>query len=314
MKRKHLLIGSLCLIFSLLVVSVGSATSLVANQEGVTILPNAPDYYWWYGCSPTSAGMMMGYYDINGYNGLRYDNLVPGVDAELSTYGLPGAAANQMIASDGHVADFYTGYGNSGDDPNPGTTREFDSLADFMGTSQDSVGNSDGGTTFWYYTNGSRLYAYELEGFGLQDQSGMYGLWEYLVYAGYGAGNITEQNIYNQYIDTLGLADGFTWNDYMAEIDAGRVVMIHVQGHSMFGYGYDAQTQEILLHDTWNAGEHRMLWGGSYPYGEQGLDFYAVTVFVPTGGTNPIPEPGTLLLLGFGLLGLFPVARKRIRK
>ena len=24
---------------------------------------NGPSYGWWYGCSPTSAGMMMGYYD-----------------------------------------------------------------------------------------------------------------------------------------------------------------------------------------------------------------------------------------------------------
>ena len=31
--------------------------------QGANTLPNAPDYEWWYGCSPTSAGMMMGFYD-----------------------------------------------------------------------------------------------------------------------------------------------------------------------------------------------------------------------------------------------------------
>ena len=36
-------------------------------QGGVNL--NGPSYGWWYGCSPTSAGMMMGYYDQKGYGG-----------------------------------------------------------------------------------------------------------------------------------------------------------------------------------------------------------------------------------------------------
>ena len=31
-----------------------------ARSQGGT-LSNSPDYRWWYGCTPTSAGMMMGY-------------------------------------------------------------------------------------------------------------------------------------------------------------------------------------------------------------------------------------------------------------
>ena len=41
-----------------------------------------PSYVWWYGCAPTSAGMMMGYYDQKGYGGLSYGNLVSGGTAE----------------------------------------------------------------------------------------------------------------------------------------------------------------------------------------------------------------------------------------
>jgi len=288
-----------------LLLMVGSAQAgwtvddLVAHVDG-GVLSGAPDYDWWYGCSPTSAGMMMGYYDINGYNGLCYDNLVPGGVAELSNYGNPSAIANSAIASNGHIADFWVGYGQSGNDPNPTTTRAFDCLADFMGTSQDSAGNSDGGTTFWFINDGSRTDAAAILGAGYGDRSGSVGLWEYLTYSGYGDGALADQMIYNQYIDTLGLTYGFSWEDYMAEIDAGRGVMIHVDGHSMFGYGYDETTaQQIILHDTWDEGEHRMTWGGSYA----GLAQYGVTVFEPTGGTqcNVIPVPGAFVLASIGV-------------
>ena len=185
---------------------------LAAHAQG-GILGNSPDYEWWYGCSPTSAGMIMGYYDRNGYGGSNYNNLVPGGVAELSTFGNPGAIANQAIASTGHQDDFYdastygyntgggvgSGYGQSGDDLAP-PWHSFNSLADFMGTSQDALGSSNGNTWFWNYTDGSRLYAWEMPGHGIADYSGMYGLWEYEQYAGYGYGPVTNQMIYNQYI------------------------------------------------------------------------------------------------------------------
>ena len=49
-------------------------------------LTNTSNYDWWYGCSPTSTGMMMGYYDRNGYMGYSYSNLVPGGVAEASSF------------------------------------------------------------------------------------------------------------------------------------------------------------------------------------------------------------------------------------
>ena len=275
---------------------------IVRHIQGA-VLTNSPDYDWWYGCSPTSAGMMMGYYDRNGYNGLLYDNLVPGGVAELSNYGNPSAIANSAIASAGHIADFYVdGYGKSGDDVDP-PHHSFNSLADFMGTSQDSVGNSNGSTTFWNYSGGSRLYAIDIYDAGASywQSSGMYGLWEYEQYAGYGSGGLAAQNIFNQYIlGHNGNEQGFTWENYVDEIDAGRPVMIHVEGHSMFGYGYDDDTDEIILHDTWTEGEHRMAWSGAY----SGLDHYGVTVFEPTGGVVPVPAAVLLGMLGFGAAGL----------
>jgi len=127
--------------------------------------------------------------------------------------------------------------------------------------------------------------------------SGMYGIGEYLEYSGYDA-NV----LYNQYIYGFnGISEGFTLEQYKAEIDSGRPVLIHVEGHSMFGYGYIDDTNIINVFDTWapdgqNPGT--MVWGGSYPYGVQSLQHYAVTV------VDVVPEPATIAILGLGALFL----------
>jgi len=319
--RKRFLSGviavALCLFFVSLAGHASASALLVGHQESATTL-DGPDYDWWYGCSATSAGMMMGYYDQKGYGGLSYKNLVKGGVAESSTYGAGPYLANDAIASQGHIDDFYSGgdgsgggthYGVAGDDVDE-PWHEFDSLADFMGTSQDAYGNSNGMTTFWNYGDGSRLYAAEIYAAGASyyDSSGMFGMWEYFNYAGYGSGTPENYNFFNQYI--LGYSSatqGFSFADYMAEIDAGRVVMVHIEGHSMFGYGYDVETGEIIFHDTWNEGEHRMLWGGAY----SGMDLYGVTCFTPTGGDDAmVPLPGAVWLLGSGILALVGLRKK----
>jgi hypothetical protein len=302
MKRKMFMVKVLTVVFCLSLGSLAGAATLSFTQLG-GILPNAPDYEWWYGCTPTSAGMMMGYYDRNGYGGLQYDNLIPGGVAELSNYGNPAALANEAIASAGHRSAFYiSGYLGSGDDI-PANHPSFDSLADFMGTSQDSVGNKNGSTTLYFWSNGQRFTAQDSFNFGVWNSDGMYGMWEYFVYAGY---NVSRTNFWTQAIyNSQTMPLGFTFDDYKAEIDAGRVVMLHVTGHTMFGYGYDPDGT-VYLHDTWNAGQKTMMWGGSYA----GLDQWGVTGFTPESGGSPVPEPGTFLMVSSGLVGVLGLRRK----
>jgi len=274
------------------------------------LLANTCDYDWWYGCSPTSTGMMLGHYDRNGYASLSYDNLVPGGTAEAETHVGPptGAAAlaNNAIASSRHVGDFYVaGYGASGDDVAGSPTGPLDCIADFMGTSQDACGNVNGGTTFYNWTNGAPFRPADAVANSITLSSGMYGVYEYIQYAGY---DIVD--LYNQYIIELGRTYGYTLAQYQAEIDAGRPVLIHIEGHTMMGCGYTGVgSNTIQVMDTWTPGPHDMTWGGSY----SGMAHWGVTVLEVRGGTGGepnIPEPTTLALLAGGLAA---VLRRRRR-
>lgn len=265
--------------------SIIDGLGIAVHKEGtIKTLSSPGDYDWWYGCSPTSAGMLAGYYDVRGFG-----NLVPGGDAENSTYGSGPYLANNAIASSGHISDFYAGgYLASGDDV-ASPWHSFDCLADFMGTSQDAYNNVNGGTTFYFFTNGYAFTENDAVTYSVSDSSGMYGIGEYVNYAGYDT-----SVLYNQYVDALGLDYGFTFAQYIAEIDAGKPVLIHVDGHSMYGYGYDSAADSVLLHDTWTQGLHSMTWGGSY----SGLEHYGVTVL------TLVPEPATIALLCLGGLML----------
>lgn len=114
----------------------GSPNRSVAKHVAGTQLTNTANYQWYYGCSPTAAGMMMGYYDRNGYQGHSFDNLVPGGTAEATTFGTSSALVNSAIASSGHIADYYSAGINGYGDDAPTPTHSFDCLADFMGVYQ----------------------------------------------------------------------------------------------------------------------------------------------------------------------------------
>jgi hypothetical protein len=278
-----------------------------AQGAGARTLPNTSVSDWWYGCSATSAGMMMGYYDRNGYASGSYPNLVPGGVAEAKALGAwpNGQLLRRSIASTGHQRDFYsaatygyntgggTGYGYLGSGDDQAISHNFDCLADFMGTSQDSVGNVNGSTTFFFYNNGNKTYAESLWGAGYGNRDGMCGVEEYVNWAGY---QVAGYGIYSQYTDSLGLTYGFTFGNYKAEIDQNRPVLVHVEGHTMLGIGYDDVGQTVRLYNTWGDGIQTMTWGGSY----EGMGMFGVTVMALV----PVPEPNSVVLIALGSLAL----------
>jgi len=162
-------------------------------------------------------------------------------------------------------------YGNAGPDPFIGNWTEHahgECTGDYMGTNQSMLSNSDGGTTFYNYTNGAPLDDYT--GGEPDVRDGCHGLRLFAESRGYAVGINFSQYIYGY----NGNTQGFTFDDFKTEIDGGRPVIIQVTGHSMLGYGYDDTGSTIYIHDTWDYDDHQMTWGGSY----SGMTHYAVTV------------------------------------
>jgi len=257
---------------------------------GDVTLANAPAFDWSYGCSATSAAMMMGYYDNTGYTNMYAGPTNGGVCPLTNAIWGPGEcplSATHMgydnLSIRGHVDDYWVAYNDPGPDPyvTNGWTEHIaaDCTGDFMGTNQAKFGNVDGGTTFYFYTDGSPLYDY---GGSSTVRDGCHGLRLFVESRGYG---VTAN--YSQYIAGYhGHTKGFTFQNYMAEIDAGRAVLIQVAGHTMLGFGYNATGNIVYLHDTWDYSDHQMTWGGRY----SNMQHYGVTVLQlesPTGNHPP---------------------------
>ncbi len=103
----------------------------------VYVIPSVPGYEWRHGCTPTSIGMIMGYYD-----GLGYDDLIPG-DASTQTEDVSQTIASQRSELDpANYEDYCLPIDSHGgiilpdlsEDP-VGDEHEDDCIADFIGTS-----------------------------------------------------------------------------------------------------------------------------------------------------------------------------------
>lgn len=248
------------------------ATPIVERiAASAVMLSDVPAFDWSNGCSATSAAMMFGYYDRNGYSNM-YDGPTNGGICPLNNAawgdGSMPLSATKMgldgLATRGHVDDYYLEY-LSTTDPYVGNWTQHiyaGCTADFMGTSQyQNWSNVDGSTTFFYYPDNSPLYDYSgHESLSPPRRDGMHGMRLFAASRDY-----TVVTNYNQYIYGYGgVSAGFTYAQYCQEIDAGRPVIIQVAGHSMLGVGYDTSGSTVYLHDTWDYHLHSMIWGGSY--------------------------------------------------
>jgi len=187
------------------------------------VIPGVPAYIWYRGCGPTSAGMIVGYWDGNGFG-----DLVVG-DASDTTGNLDNI--HDMIASPEHYAD----YGDPSLNPDLselGGAHENNCVADFMRTSQSYYSMSYGWSLFNYADNG---------------------LYEYAQYRGY-----SDATAWNEawYSDTL-------WDNIVADIDAGYPVMLLVDtngdggsDHFIPAIGYNDTTMQYAAYNTYDTTVH----------------------------------------------------------
>ncbi len=176
------------------------------------VIPDVPAYLWYNGCGPTSAGMVMGYWD-----GIGFDKLVEG-DASTQT-----DQVNKMISSQENWDDYcvpmdsYSEILPDRSELPDGDEHSDNSIADFLMTSQSYYDNPYG----WSFNRHSP-FAY----------SG------YLEYAAPEYKFELQRKYWGN----------FTWEDFCAEIDAGRPVEMVVDtsangytDHAIVAIGYGEQ-------------------------------------------------------------------------
>ncbi|MFC2063311.1 hypothetical protein ACFLS8_05160, partial [Chloroflexota bacterium] len=278
-------------------------------QMGINVLSDVPAFDWSYGCSATSAAMLFGYYDRTSYSNMYAGPTDGGIcPLDNTSWGstvwpsstvseCPLSATHNGIdgrAVYGHVDDYWVDYGDTGDDPYIGNWTahiDGDCTGDFMGTNQSTLGNVDGSTTFYFEPGGDPLYDYT----GAPGD-GCHGMRLFAESRGY---NVVTN--FSQYIvGYIHPVKGFTYDDFITEIDAGRLVLIQLEGHTVLGYGYDDTTDDtVYIHDTWDHSPHTMTWGGIYGgYQHFGvtviqldttaeMDIQGQSISIPDGDTTP---------------------------
>lgn len=280
------------------------STYTVTKSNGdVTLANPVPEAEYMYGCVATSVGMLVGYYDLYGYRNADLSNLIEGKVA-VKSRGTDGDAYDmdafdtvlgRAIASKEYVWRFYSrdGYSTSSQEELEYTfksdletlnTDAWNCLADYLGTGQYWRGNSNLSTgtisdpkestmtlkalyeKYYDVVIGRVRYSNRVISDGTTSISmpqrytdWKHGLDLYVQSKGYSLDyDLTAAHT----VDVNG--GDFTFEDYMREIDAGRPVIISVTEHAMIGYGYNAETKEIIFDDCYQTG--RMEWGKSYYY------------------------------------------------
>ena len=274
---------------------------------GTNTIPNVPAMTWCFGCGATSAAMMFGHYDNSGYpnmyTGPTNGGVFPMTNEVWGTVEINGETRAQCPLSatrlgldgrtiKGHVDDYWVRMEDPGPDPFIGNWPEHthgDCTGDFMGTSQSNKSNSDGWSSYYYNWDGSPLVDFTDVEPGNRDLC--HGLRLFVESRGYSVATNFNQLIYGY----DGNTNGFTFEDFKAEIDAGRPVIIYVTGHIMLGYGYEDTGSTIYIRDTWDYSTHSMTWGGSYS-GMQHLGVCVVRL-----ASNSLPAAPTLAVSTDGI-------------
>ena len=295
-------------------VQTTAAKGSTGTETTVKCLPyELPKAEHMYNGLVTAVGMLLGYYDYWGYNGYNTSSLIKGV-VELDARGLDGdkydmdafdTVLGSAIVSEEHLERFhkkspltelsytFTSYTDGNVRLN---TEAWDCLADFMGMGQYWRGNSD--TEVFFYpeiTLSSLIFSKFTDNIYHLDTSinvperyedMLYGIHLFVSNSADYAldADKTRTAVVDSYYSDGG--SGFTFEDFCAEIDAGRLVLVHLRSNdkdnrTLVAYGYDKSTNEIIFDDTYDQ-DRRMVWGKTYRYVDDSTayDMLAVTTVV----------------------------------
>ncbi|MEA3451243.1 MAG: C39 family peptidase, partial [Bacteroidota bacterium] len=217
------------------------------------LISGVPSYIWKHGCAPTALGMVVGYYDSNGY-----PDLISG-SATTQTTAVDDAMANTQHYNDYSLPE--DSYPNLLQDKSElGGAHASNCLADYIKTSFSSEGNYYG----WSYN--SKID----DGF--------------LNYA-------SQQNSAYQVVASYNYFSASSWTAYKTEIDNNRPVVLLVDSdgngstdHFVTGIGYDDSNNNYAIYDTWDNSIHWYTWqamSSSYAWGIYGFNKFVLTDLSP---------------------------------
>ena len=233
------------------------------KKNNTVLISDIPTYIWHRGCGPTALGMIIGYYDLHGFDDLYQDS------NSIQTNDI-----NMLIASDEHYSDYSLAldyYPNLLQDiSETGIPHQDNSIADFMQTSKSSCGN------YWGWSWSSDI------GTAFED------------YVHFRNPSYITNTEYEYFSNN-------SWNEYKIEIDNNRPVMILVDtdgdnltDHFVVGFGYNDVSQEFVCYDTWDNNMHGYAWNGmanGINYGIHGFTKFSIDNNV-TGLDNIVDKEG----------------------
>ncbi len=278
------------------------------GQGSEVVLDGMPTYYWWGGCTPTSGGMIIGYWNDPALYPLYNGDATVWSGASYNSDGTAPTGTAAMVASWDHVREgelhdppYDTSHGCGKYTP---SERDANCIADFMGTEN---GNTGAG--------------------------GIYGLEEFAAW------DNPDTPDFNESVDATCTGSYYrwismdVWSDFKAEIDAGRPAVMMLSrsgggGHSVAAYGYldnsGTDNDFFAVKDTWPSGANSKDPPGRYfddgvewwpwkPYDGTYDSTYDWRVdFMVTFYAEPVPEPTTMALLGIGVAVIgFRIRRHR---
>jgi hypothetical protein len=300
-------------IFKLILVIMLGLTLAAASSAALAdslVLSGVPEYLWYYGCSPTSGGMLMGYWAGKGYS-----QLLPGVTDPM----VQSDAVNNAIASPQHIAAgqalgyTYGSYKN----------HTSNCIADFMqtengGTYMENISTGLLGWTSYVGLTATSSYS---------EVSILGGTFDYTDF-------VSEINAGRPMLLNL-----VTFAPYPYYATVGHTVLAYGYQDAMFniripigGSGHqDITVGGFAVMDTWKDGPSNystwLGWNGNvinsiiddngvewWPYLDlEGWSYTSLYDWQITSGVfyQPAPVPPTLVLLGSGLLILLWPRRKR---
>ena len=268
------------------------------DRNSVTI-SDVQAYVWSYGCSPTAMAMLVAYYDRHGfsniYTGPTNSGVAPLTNASYGS-GYGGSSGQSPICAsrngldgrtiNGHCDDYFYSYGSS-NDPYYGNWTEHgygDCIADYTGTSQKNNWDKNDGATSFYSDIGpaDNLPVIDFtacESYSTPKRDGAHGLKLFYEARGYPVDTCFNQRIYGW----NSINEGYTWDNYVSEINQNRPVIVQTTGHSLLGIGYNTTGQKMYVLDTWDHNVHELTWGGVYPHPTVTLTHKFMTVVYPVG-------------------------------